>query len=123
VQEHILHIKLMDRPGVGDGQVEHGVDRGRLDHRDKGLIVVDAGSLGEVVKDPASLVPFQRAIRVELVLENPFASDDVGANMVREKIPGVFGNQGSKFFFHGVLLVWIDEGDVDGGGHRQQGRW
>jgi hypothetical protein len=92
MQEHILHIKLMNRPGAGDGQGEHGADHGRLDHRTEGIIVVDVGSLGEVVKDPVSLVPFQRAIGVKLVLENPFASDDVGANGARFKIPDVVGD-------------------------------
>jgi hypothetical protein len=58
VLEHILYIKLMNRPGVGDGKGEHGVDCGWLDHRAKGIIVVDIGSLGEAVKDPMSLVPF-----------------------------------------------------------------
>jgi hypothetical protein len=57
VQEHILHIKLMNRPVVRDGQGEHSADHGRLDHRAEGLIVVEAGSLGEVTKDQASLVP------------------------------------------------------------------
>jgi hypothetical protein len=59
--------------------------------------------LGEAVKDLATLVPFQRVVRVELVLENPFVGDNVEANEVRDKIPGV---------------VPIDEGDVDGGGHQ-----
>jgi hypothetical protein len=27
MQEHILQIKLMNRPGAGDGQGEHGVGR------------------------------------------------------------------------------------------------
>jgi hypothetical protein len=65
------------RPGAGDGQREHGAEHGWLDHRAEGLIVVDAESLGEAVKDPTSLVPFQRAVGDELVLENLFASDDV----------------------------------------------
>jgi hypothetical protein len=60
----------MNRPGVGDTQREHGPDRGRLDHWAEGLIVVNVGSLGEATKDLVSLVPFQRAIKVELVLEN-----------------------------------------------------
>jgi hypothetical protein len=38
-----------------------------------------------------------------------------------DKILGVVGDQGSKFFFHGTELVRIDEGDVDGGGHGRQG--
>jgi hypothetical protein len=117
VQEHILHIKLVNRPGAGDGQREHGVDRGRLDHRVESLIIVDVGSLGEAVKDPMSLVPFQSVIRVKLVLENLFDGGDVGANGARDKIPGAVGNQGGKLFFHGTP-VQIDEGGADGGGHR-----
>jgi hypothetical protein len=116
----------MKRPGARDGQGEHGADYGHLDHRAKGLIIVDAGSLdlllGEAVKNPASLVPFQGAIGIELVLENPVAGDDVGANGVRDKIPGVVGNQDSKFFFHGATPIQIDEGGMEGGGHRRQGR-
>jgi hypothetical protein len=94
------------------------VDHGWLDHRAEGLIAVDAGSLGEDVKNPASLVPFQRVVGVELVLENPFASDDIGANVAWDKILGVVGDQGSKLFFHGVAPVQIDEGGDDRGGYR-----
>jgi hypothetical protein len=118
VQECILHIELINRPGAEDNHGEDSEDRGRLDHRAEGLIVVDVGSLGEAVKNPASLVPFQGAVRIELVLENPLASDDVGANGARDKILGVVGDQGSKFFFHGTTPIWIDEGGADGGGHR-----
>jgi hypothetical protein len=118
MQEHILHIKLMNQPGARDDQGEHGVDRDQLDHRAEGLIVVDARSLGEAVKYPASLVPLQGTIRVELVFENPFSSGNIGANRVRDKIPGVVGDQGSKLFFHGAVPAWINEGSVDGGGHR-----
>jgi hypothetical protein len=107
----------MNRPGVGDGQGENGVDRSRLDHRDEGLIVVDAESLGEAVKNSTSLVPFQGAIGIELVLENPLVGDDVGSNGARDKIPGVVGDQDSKFFFHGMMPIWIGEGSTDEGGH------
>jgi hypothetical protein len=79
VQKHVLHIKLMNRPGAGDGQEEHGANHGRLDHRVVGLIVVDVGSLDEIVKDPASLVPLQRAVGVEIVLKNLLAGDNVEA--------------------------------------------
>jgi hypothetical protein len=65
------------------------------------------------MKDPTSLVPFQRAIGVELVLENLFACDDVRANGARDKIPGVVGDQGNKFFFHSATPVQIDEGIGD----------
>jgi hypothetical protein len=53
--------------GVGDGRAES-------------LIVVDARSLGEIAKDPVSLVPFQRVIGVELVPEKSFVGDNIGAN-------------------------------------------
>jgi hypothetical protein len=121
MQEHILHINLMNRSGAGDGQGEHDVGRDRLDHQADGVIVVDAESLGEVVKDPMSLVPFQRAIRVELMLENLFISDDVGANGAKDKITGVVADQGSKLFFHTVVPVQIYEGGVDRERHQQQG--
>jgi hypothetical protein len=47
--------------------------------------------LSEAVKDPASLLPFQRVIGVEPLLEDPFDGDDVGANGVRNKILGEVG--------------------------------
>jgi hypothetical protein len=117
VQEHIRQIELMNRLGAGDGSGEHGADRGRLDHQAEGLIVIDVGSLGEAVKNPTSLVPFQGAVRIKLMLENPLAGDDVGANGTRDKIPDVAGDQDSKFFFHAAASIWIDEGGADGG-HR-----
>jgi hypothetical protein len=49
------------------------------------------------MKDPMSLVPFQGAVEVELVLENPFVGGDVGANGAWDKIRGVIGNQRNKF--------------------------
>jgi hypothetical protein len=111
----------MNWPGAGDDQGEYSVDRGWLNHRAEGLTVVDAGLVGEAAKDPTSLVPFQRAIGVELVLENSFAGDDIRANGARDKIPNVVDDQGSKLFFHGVTPVRINEGGADGGGHQRQG--
>jgi hypothetical protein len=121
VQEHILHIELVNWLGAGDGQGEHSADSGRLDHRAEGLIVVDAGSLGEVVKNPTNLVLVQGAVRIELVLENLLACDDVGVNRTRDKIIGVAGDQGSKLFFHGAMPVRIGSGGTDRGRYRRQG--
>jgi hypothetical protein len=56
------------------------------------------------------------------VLENPFVSDEFGANGVTNKILGVVGDQGSKFFSHGVAPIRINDGNANGGGHRRQGR-
>jgi hypothetical protein len=69
------------------------------------------------VKDPASLIPFQGAIRIKLVLEDPFTGDDVGANKTRDKIPSVVGDQSIIFFLHGMTPRRVD---VDGGGHRRE---
>jgi hypothetical protein len=85
-------------------------------------IVVDVVSLVEATKNPASLVSFQGAVEIKLVLENPLAGDDVGANGARDKIICVVGDQGSKFFFHGMVPIRIDKGGVDEGGYRRQGR-
>jgi hypothetical protein len=112
----------MNGPRVGDGQGEHSADHFWLDHQTKCCIIVDAGSLGEGAKNLVSLVPFQRVVGIELVLKNSLTGDDVGANEVRDKIPSVVGDQGSKFFFHGTAPIRIDEGGMDRGGHRQQGR-
>jgi hypothetical protein len=121
MREHILHIELMNRSGVGDGQGEHGADRGWLDHRVEGLIVVDVGLLGKAVKNPASLVPVQETIKNELVLENPLVGDDVGANGMRDKILGVVGDQGSKLVFHSAVPIQIGKGSTNGGGYQRQG--
>jgi hypothetical protein len=107
----------MNGLGAEDSQGEHRTDHGRLDYWVEGIIIVDIALLGEATKDPASHVPFQRAVRVEVVLEDPFVGDDVGVNRVRDKIPSVVDDQGSKFFFHGAAPVQIDEGGTDGGGH------
>jgi hypothetical protein len=121
VQQHILHIKLINRPAAGDGQGEHGVDHDQLDHSAEGLIIVDTGLLGEAAKDLVNLVLFQRVIGAELVHENLFVGEDIGANGVRDMILGVIGDQGSKFFFHGAAPIQID-GGTDGGGRHRQGQ-
>jgi hypothetical protein len=73
--------------------------------------------MGEAVKNPTSLVPFQGAVGVELVLEDPFSSDDVGAKRMRGKIPSVVGDQSIIFFQHSTTAGRVSEGVVDGRGH------
>jgi hypothetical protein len=50
------------------------------------------------------------------VLEVLFASDDVGVNRMRDKIPSVVGDQSIIFFFHGTVPGRVGEGGADGGG-------
>jgi hypothetical protein len=72
------------------------------------------------VKNPTSLVPFQGAIGVKLVIEDSFAGDDIGANRMRDKIPSVIGDQSIIFFFHGTTPERVGEGGADGSGHRRE---
>jgi hypothetical protein len=41
------------------------------------------------MEHPTSLVPVQRAIHLELVLEDPLAGDDVGPRRSRNQVPRV----------------------------------
>lgn len=79
MEEGILHIQLVNWPIAGDRQAEDGADCGRLDDGAEDLVEVDAGALGEAAKDPASLVPIQTAVGLELVAEDPLAGDDIGS--------------------------------------------
>jgi hypothetical protein len=69
VQEYILHIKLMNWPRVRNSQGEHDLDCGWLDHRAKGLTIVDAGSLGEAAKDPQALYRSKEPSELNLCLK------------------------------------------------------
>lgn len=83
MQKRVLDIQLMNGPRARDGDGEDGANSSWLDHRAESPVVVDTEPLGEATKDPACLVPFQCAVRVELVFEDPFAGDDVGASRAR----------------------------------------
>jgi hypothetical protein len=107
MQEHILHIKLMNRPGVEDGQGENSVDRGWLDHRAEGLIVVSVESPSEAVKDPTRLVPFQRAVEVEHVIENPKSVKQVTKELRRAWCSDRLGSWSNcQPLYGGGLTIW-----------------
>jgi hypothetical protein len=44
------------------------------------------------MENPMSLVSVERTIRIEFMMENPLASDDVGARGLGNEIPGVVGD-------------------------------
>jgi hypothetical protein len=79
MEEGILHIELLNQPVMGDSSGEHRAHGGRFYNRVESLIIVDSGALSETPKDPASLVAIEGPVNAELVHEDPFASDDVGA--------------------------------------------
>jgi hypothetical protein len=71
MEEGILDVELVNRPGTRDGDAEDGADRGWLHNRTKSLIEVHIGLLREPANDPTSLVVCKTPIRSKLVLEDP----------------------------------------------------
>jgi hypothetical protein len=71
------------------------------------------------VKDLASLVPFQRAVGVELIFENPFAGDDIGANgrgtrsQVLLAIKAANSSSMARRQFGSIRVAWMEEGTSD----------
>jgi hypothetical protein len=78
VEEDILDVLLMDRPVPGEGERVDGLNVGELDDGAEGLNVVHSGTPSEALKDPTGLVALERAIRCQLVPEDPLADNDVG---------------------------------------------
>jgi hypothetical protein len=62
VEEGILDVELMDRPVLGEGEGEDGTNRGELDNKAEGLVVVHSRALGEAPKDPMGLVAVEGAV-------------------------------------------------------------
>lgn len=78
MEESSFHIKLMNQPTVGERQGQHCANGGGLDDGAENLIKVNAKSLSETPKNPASFVSLKGAISMELVLEYPLVGDDIG---------------------------------------------
>jgi hypothetical protein len=79
MEEGIFHIELLNGPVMGDSSGEHRVNSGRLNNWAESLIVVDSRALSETSKDPTGLVAIKGPVSMELVCEDPLASDNVGA--------------------------------------------
>lgn len=72
MEEGILHIKLVNRPTTRESQGKHCANVRWFDHRTEGLSKIDTWALSESTKNPTRLVPLERPVSVELVLEDPF---------------------------------------------------
>jgi hypothetical protein len=77
----------------------------RLDDRAKCLIVVHPRALSEPPEDPTSLVPVKRAIRLQLVLEDPPAGDDIGPRRLKNQVLCVVRQQGLVLLPHSAMTV------------------
>jgi hypothetical protein len=91
MEEGILDIELVHGTTLEDSHSQHSPNGGGLDDGAEGLIVVHPRALGEPSEDPMSLVPVQRAIYLEFVLEDPLAGDDIGPRRTRNQVPRVVG--------------------------------
>jgi hypothetical protein len=118
MQECVLHIKLVDRAGMGDGQGKHRVNGCWLDHRAEGLIIVDVRALGEAAKDPTSLVPLQVPSELDLCLKIHLPMTTL--EPTRDEISSVVSDQSIIFFFYGMTLGRVGEGGTDEGGHQRE---
>jgi hypothetical protein len=54
-----------------------------------------------------SLVPRQGDVRVELVLEDPLAEDDVGLARIGNETPCLVCNKSVELITHGHEPIWI----------------
>lgn len=114
VKKGILNIELMYGPVSRHCKAEHSTHGGRLDDGAEGFVEVNAGTLSETAKDPASLVPVEGTVGLELVLEEPLASDDVGAAWPRNEVPGAVGEKGVELILHCSPPIWVSEHRVIG---------
>jgi hypothetical protein len=122
VEQDVLDIQLVHRLAPEEGQSQHGANGGGLHDEAESLIVVHTGALGEPTKDPACLVPVQRAIRLELVLEDPLARHHIDSTWSWYQVPGVVGQQSLVLLFHSAAPVGVDERATDRGQGRRQRR-
>jgi hypothetical protein len=113
VEEGVLDVELVHGPTSGDNQSQHSLDGGRLDDRVEGLIVVHLGALSEASEDPMSLVLIKRAIRLELMLEDSIAGDDIGPKRLRNQVPRAVRQQ--DLVLHSATPVGIHERAMDRG--------
>jgi hypothetical protein len=117
MEEGILDVELVHGPTPRESQ--HSLDGGRLDNEAEGLIVVHSETLSEPSDDSTSLVPIKRAIRFELVLEDPLTGDDFGPRRLRNQVPRDVRQQG-LVLLHSAMLVGIRERATDIGRDQRQ---
>jgi hypothetical protein len=113
VEEGVLHIELLNRPGVRCGESKHRADGGRFYNRAESLVVVHPRALSEVLENLASLVAVESPIGEELVCEDPLTIYDVGAMGPGNKFSCPIAHQGP--ILHSRTPVRIGKGSADRG--------
>jgi hypothetical protein len=87
MKERVLDVDLPYLLVAGERDREDDPDGGGFNNRAKGLIEVDAMFLRETAQDPTGFIAVKRTIRLELLLKNPFADDDVGIGGGITRVP------------------------------------
>jgi hypothetical protein len=82
----------------------------RLHNGAEALIIIDVGTLCEPAKNPSGLVPLRCSVGLELVLEDPLVSDNIGAAGAQNQVPSVVGHESGILFLHSCLPMRIGEG-------------
>ena len=97
-----------------ESQGEHRANSSRFHHGTECLIKVHTRPLGKAAENPTRLVPFEGAIRLKLVLEDPLAGDDVGPRGERHEILSVILQQGTVFLFHSSSPIGVGKSATEG---------
>jgi hypothetical protein len=118
VEEDVLDVELVHGPIPGESQSQHSLDGGRLDDRAEGLVVGPPGALSEPPEDPTSLVLVKRVIRLQIVLEDSLAGDDIGLRRTRNQVSRVVRQQG-LVLLHFATPVGVRERATERGQDRR----
>jgi hypothetical protein len=78
MEENVLDVELVDRPISRESKRQDGENSHMLHNGVESLIIIDAGTLHEPVKNSTGLVPLECPVGLELVFEDPLASDNIG---------------------------------------------
>jgi hypothetical protein len=116
MEEGIFYVELLNGSGTRDSSSEQHANSGRFYNRAEGLIVVDSGALSETPKDPTGLLAIKGPVSPELVREDPFAGDNVGALRSGNQLLGPIADQGSVLFLYSRTPMGIDKLNTSGGG-------
>ena len=107
VEKGVRDVHLVHRPPARHRELEDGANRPWFDNRGEGVGEVDAGALTKAANHPAGLMTVKCAVRMELVLEDPLAGDDIGVARARNKLPRLVALQGIELLPHGREPQWV----------------
>ena len=114
MEEGVLDVELVNGPPSRERQGQNSADGCWLHHMTECLIEIHTWPLSESTQNPASLVPFQGTVSLELVLEDLFAGDHISTRWPRNQIPGLIPQECSMLFFHGSSPIGVGKGATEG---------